>query len=453
MGGAVFSLRMGRLDSGMNKLRVLDLFSGIGGFSIGLERTGGFETVAFCEIEPFPRRVLAKHWPEVYCHDDVRTLTKDTLWKGYAQNALLNQLCGETGGGLATVKSAMQNIRSNCAPKTHQSTMNGPQSAEEALSIIMAGNVPVAEKQNTLFWQLITNKITEIQSGPNIVALCGKSLSSEDCLTIIKFFAITATWQNQYMVPAHIKRALGVDGYGSNGDAFQLSGIDVITGGFPCQDLSVAGKQRGMGEGTRSGLWSEIVRLVGELRPRFVIVENVAALLAGPIGKRGGWFGRVLGDLAECGYDAEWENIPAAALGAPHRRERVWLVAYPAQDGNQEQHFAFGRTRAATQEGAWVSDQLYTMAGIGARDVSSANSQHEQGQQSSIFDAQGRAGQITGSPGSLLAGIGMQWEVEPALGRVANGVPDRAHRLAAIGNAVVPQIPELIGRAILAASP
>ena len=142
------------------KLRVLDLFSGIGGFSLGLERTGGFETVAFCEIEPFPRKVLAKHWPEVPCYEDVRTLTAD---------------------------------------------------------------------------------------------------------------------------------ALARDG---------ITKIDVITGGFPCQDLSVAGKRAGLGEGTRSGLWSEIVRLIGELRPGYLIVENVANLLAGPSEKRGGWFGRVLGDLA-----------------------------------------------------------------------------------------------------------------------------------------------------------
>ena len=176
----------------MTKLRVLDLFSGIGGFSLGLERTGGFETVAFCEIEEFPRRVLAKHWPEVPCYEDVTKLTGDILERD----------------GIA---------------------------------------------------------------------------------------------------------------------------VDVITGGFPCQDISTAGKQAGMGAETRSGLWSEIVRLIGELRPRYVIVENVANLLSGPSEKRGGWFGRVLGDLAECGYDAEWENIPAASVGAPHRRERVWIVAYPTQ--------------------------------------------------------------------------------------------------------------------------
>ena len=184
----------------MGKLKVLDLFSGIGDFSLGLERTGGFETVAFCEIEPFPRRVLAKHWPEVHCYEDVTKLTGDILRRD----------------GIA---------------------------------------------------------------------------------------------------------------------------VDVITGGFPCQDLSLAGKKAGMGEGTRSGLWSEIVRLIGELRPRYVIVENVANLLSGPSSKRGGWFGRVLGDLAECGYDAEWHCIPAWFVGAPHKRQRVWIVAYPAEvqrDGRGE---------------------------------------------------------------------------------------------------------------------
>ena len=172
-----------------DKLRVLDLFAGIGGFSLGLERAGGFETVAFCEIEPFPRKVLAKHWPKVPQYEDVRELTGDRL----------------AADGIA---------------------------------------------------------------------------------------------------------------------------VDVITGGFPCQDISTAGKQAGISDGTRSGLWSEIARLVGEIRPRYVIVENVAALLSGPSEQRGGWFGRVLGDLAALRYDAEWHCIPASAVGAHHRRDRIWIVAY-----------------------------------------------------------------------------------------------------------------------------
>jgi DNA (cytosine-5)-methyltransferase 1 len=295
----------------MEKLRVLDLFSGIGGFSLGLERTGGFETVAFCEIEPFPRRVLAKHWPGVPCYEDVRTLTAERL---------------------------------------------------------------------------------------------------------------------------------AADG---------ITGVDVITGGFPCQDISTAGKQAGIGEGTRSGLWSEIVRLAGELRPQYIIVENVANLLRGPSERPGGWFGRILGDLAECGYDAEWENIPASALGAPHRRERVWLCAYPAEVGPQ------GRN-VSVSSGESRSPRLFSEpAGMGNRSIggiiADANRHNAQGQQPRGIDPKERPRQITGSPRPRFAGDGGVWSVEPDVGRVAHGVPDRAHRLAALGNSVVPQIPELIGRAILEA--
>ncbi len=102
--------------------------------------------------------------------------------------------------------------------------------------------------------------------------------------------------------------------------------VDVVCGGFPCQDISVAGKGAGIKEGTRSGLWFEFQRCLRELRPRYVVVENVAALLA-----RG--LGIVLGDLAALGYDAEWDVLPAAAVGAPHRRDRLFILGYPASDG------------------------------------------------------------------------------------------------------------------------
>jgi DNA (cytosine-5)-methyltransferase 1 len=252
----------------VKKLRVLDLFSGIGGFSLGLERAGGFETVAFCEIEPFPRKVLAKHWPGVPQYDDVRTLTADILRRD----------------GIA---------------------------------------------------------------------------------------------------------------------------VDVITGGFPCQDLSVAGKQRGMGEGTRSGLWSEIVRLIGELRPRYVIVENVANLLSGPAEQPGGWFGTVLADLAGAGYDAEWPDIPASYIGAWHRRGRVWILAYPNEISRQQRRTAQPILR-----------------------------------QSDVSEQSTRAFAKWPGRSNLPA---------PRLCGNHDGVPDVSHRLAALGNAVVPQIPELIGRAIMEA--
>ena len=251
----------------MAKLRVLDLFSGIGGFSLGLERTGGFETVAFCEINPFARRVLAKHWPEVPCFDDVRALNRDAL-------------------------------------------------SERGIA------------------------------------------------------------------------------------------VDVICGGFPCQDISLAGKGAGI-DGARSGLWSEFSRLIGELRPSYVIVENVAALL-------GRGLDRVLGDLAALRYDAEWHCIPASAVGLYHDRDRLWVVAYPAgQHGDARCVLEPSRARRAQLQ----SRRLHSDA----------------------LAAIGR------TPGERL-------EREPGLVRLVQRVSDRTHRLEAQGNTVVPQIPELIGRAILEAA-
>lgn len=105
----------------------------------------------------------------------------------------------------------------------------------------------------------------------------------------------------------------------------ELPPVDVLCGGFPCQDVSSGGLRAGIKEGTRSGLWLEYARLIGEIRPKYVIIENVRGLLSLGIDI-------VLGDLAEIGYDAEWEIVPAAALGAPHHRERVFIVAYPHSD-------------------------------------------------------------------------------------------------------------------------
>jgi DNA (cytosine-5)-methyltransferase 1 len=107
----------------------------------------------------------------------------------------------------------------------------------------------------------------------------------------------------------------------------QVGPVDIITAGFPCQDVSVAGKGAGI-DWERSGLWREAARIIGELRPRYALLENVAALL-------GRGMGRVLGDLAEVGYDAEWEIISAASLGANHRRDRAFILAYPR--GEREQ--------------------------------------------------------------------------------------------------------------------
>ena len=186
----------------------------------------------------------------------------------------------------------------------------------------------------------------------------------------------------------------------------QLEPVEMLAGGFPCQDVSVAGRQAGLKEGTRSGLWSEYARLIGEIRPRYVLVENVPGLLV-----RG--MDRVLGDLSEIGYDAEWHCIPASYIGAPHQRDRIWIMAYSSSTG---------------LEG-------YTGDGEDCGEP-------------------GRFGTKAGGPvskGSLLCG-GLpkgRWPSEPDVGRVAHGIPNRVDRLKCLGNALVPQIPEMIGHAII----
>jgi DNA (cytosine-5)-methyltransferase 1 len=196
--------------------------------------------------------------------------------------------------------------------------------------------------------------------------------------------------------------------------------VDLICGGFPCQDISVAGKGAGLA-GERSGLWYEFARIIGVIRPRYVLVENVAALLT-----RG--MGTVLGDLSALGYDAEWQVIPASAVGAPHRRERVWIVAYANDEGQPDVPFDDESWRGVSEsQGA---------------DVAHANGerlQKRQGQDASGARANGRA----------VVERSEWWESEPDVGRVAHGVPSRVDRLRCLGNAVVPQVVEVIGRTIL----
>jgi DNA (cytosine-5)-methyltransferase 1 len=273
----------------MTKLAVLDLFSGIGGFSLGLERTGGFETKAFCEISPFCRRVLAKHWPNVPCFEDVTTLRGEDV-------------------------------------------------------------------------------------GP----------------------------------------------------------VDAICGGFPCQDVSLAGKRGGL-DAARSGLWAEYDRLIGELEPSLVLVENTPGLLS--LG-----MGRVLGDLAARGYDAQWDCIPANRLGAPHERDRVWIVAYPNEERLQERvHVSgVGAAKAAPEQPRGTPDRVSP----------SSQPSNAHARQQSLGRALGRMGRLFQPVPWHRA-----WPIasEPVLDRGADGIPYRLDRVGALGNAVVPQIPELIGRAILEA--
>jgi len=164
--------------------------------------------------------------------------------------------------------------------------------------------------------------------------------------------------------------------------------VDVICGGFPCQDISLAGKGAGL-EGERSGLWWEFHRLIKEIKPKWAIIENVSAL-------RNRGLDQVLRSLNEIGYDAEWHCITAASIGARHRRDRIWIITYSNSEGLE------GQWKVSSRISKELKDPSYSC----------------------------------------------WWATEPDVGRVAHGIPNRVDRLKQLGNAVVPQIPELIGRAI-----
>lgn len=233
---------------------------------------------------------------------------------------------------------------------------------------------------------------------------------------------------------------------------------DVICGGFPCQDISTAGNGAGLA-GERSGLWRELLRAIRVVRPRYAVVENVAALLS-----RG--MGTVLGDLAQIGYDAEWHCIPASSVGAPHRRDRVWIVADPGS-----QQYEGGRAPLSGK----IATELFSSAMADADDQRKLQSQGRERNERGWFGDRGQdvahaerfgchemaepiacraSGEGTADPikHSGFAGRREWWATEPDVGRVAHGISSRVDRLKGLGNAVVPQIPEIIGRAIMSAA-
>jgi DNA (cytosine-5)-methyltransferase 1 len=310
-------------------LTVGSLFSGIGGLDLGLERAG-MRVVWQCEQDPFCRRVLARHWPGVPCHPDVRTLVANA--------------------------------------------------------------------------------------------------EAERC---------AAQWPREVEAETD-----GLDRHAGERRTLPVPVpyVDVLCGGFPCQDISLAGRGAGLA-GERSGLWRDFARLIGELRPRYVLVENVPALTS-----RG--LDVVLADLAACGLDAEWDHLPASAFGAPHRRDRIWLVAYSNAkrgDGwrgslgdNSEQRVqpANGRSNGSQRTPAFTEPNASDTDGPRLE-----GGQHASATRSALGFAAGGD-----RPGT---GMGW-WLAEPDVGRVANGIPARVDRLRALGNSLVPQIAEWIGRQILA---
>lgn len=180
----------------------------------------------------------------------------------------------------------------------------------------------------------------------------------------------------------------------------ELPECDLISGGFPCQDISVANTSGKGLDGERSGLWREFFRIIRDLRPKYALVENSSNLVV-----RG--LGRLLGDLAEIGYDAEWHCIPASYLGANHGRDRIWIVAYPQRMGQQQ--------RPIIREGI-ENRRTYGESYNGSK-VCNRPSDH--------------------------------WAVEPGMGRVAYGIKNRMDRIKALGNGQCPQVVEWIGKQIM----
>lgn len=176
--------------------------------------------------------------------------------------------------------------------------------------------------------------------------------------------------------------------------------VDLLCGGFPCQDISNAGNKQGI-QGERSGLWSEFARVIAEFRPEYVLVENVAALRY-----KGRGLGVVLRDLAKIGYDAEWHCIQAAALGAPQRRDRIFILAYPAGVRQPESRIIWEDPCGYAPSEGWETTDAVDAIRRGAL---------------------------------------------PAMCSEHNGVSLELDRSAvrALGNAVVPQVTEFIGQQIL----
>src|SRR3990167_9231292 len=289
--------------------------------------------------------------------------------------------------------------------------------------------------------------------------------------------------------------------------------VDLVCGGFPCQPVSVAGKRKGTADAR--WLWPEFVRCLRVLRPSYVILENVPGLLTANDGQA---CAEVLDDLSECGYMFEWQIISAAAVGAPHLRQRVWIVAYtPSISRNQSPILGIHRwSHEAEQAGADVPNSIGAGTGMekyrsgrqgrehtdapqptilrqehgavsseriasDSKDVSDSDEPRSQRRISEVLPE--RAGERIArtsnpsmadtfeqqrdrwrdwtcgwerEPQEALrdAGRGGRQEAwmsipEPLLGRVADGIPDRVHRLRSLGNAVVPQVVEWIGRQII----
>jgi len=236
----------------------------------------------------------------------------------------------------------------------------------------------------------------------------------------------------------------------------QLEAVDLICGGFPCQPVSVAGQRRGADD--ERWLWPQFRRVCAMVRPRWVLVENVPGLLSADAGRL---MGGILRDLAALGYDAEWDCIPAAAVGAPHLRYRVFIVAHAEGPGLEG-----AKPARKTLADGCPTKRSGTLADAGGGRCGQVSVEPSDDEARGGAEARGTAdgtirrgvSGVFARTGGTLAGIEQfcrtvgraQWAVEPDVGRVASRVSARVDRLRGLGNSVVPQVAEWVGRRILA---
>lgn len=218
-----------------------------------------------------------------------------------------------------------------------------------------------------------------------------------------------------------------IDEFVESGAAKKYQGfVDVLTAGFPCQPFSKAGKQKG-GKDPRNK-WPATIQCIRDVGPRYALLENVPALL------NSGYFPEVLGSLAEAGYDARWTVLGASDVGAPHRRKRLWILAYPnskrlEEHGHGKSANAFSASEVADSDRGACSEGQSRRA---SEKLSQESPRLRGGSD------QGQAGKVVGS-GSQDSGH-QGWTTEPSVGRVANGVASRVDRLKALGNGQVPAV-------------
>lgn len=298
-----------------HKLTVGSLFAGIGGFELGFESTGRFETLWQVERDKYASQVLAKHWPDVHRHDDV------------------------------------------------------------------------------------------------------------------------CTWPNETAKP-----------------------VDVLLAGFPCQDISYAGKGAGL-NGERSGLFFEVMRIVREMEPRYVVLENVSALLT-----RG--MGDVLGSISSLGFNAEWEIVSALSVGAPHRRDRVFIIGWNTDGEHVKAVGGVQKRQVADSSGSGdVSDAEHDGPHRNRKDEQKRKREKmgrdkfigRHGSNGDLADSNSERGRSRNTQRQNAENARQSsrraqhwgWNSEPAVGRVANGVSRRVDRLKCLGNAIVPQVAQVVAERLL----